>query len=119
MKRIIVYMMVAALLLSVILVGCGSVEKKVTGKWSAVSITLDGYPLSPSDIGMGSSGGDYIINADGTYESAISWEEGTWSVDGETVILKMAGSGKSTRLTYKDEQLILNNDGMTIIFEKK
>lgn len=119
MKRCIVYLLAVVLLLSVLLAGCGSVENKVVGAWYAVSAEFDGYPVSPSKIGMGSSDGDYIFYSDGTYQSALSWDQGTWSVDGETVILYMDGSSKSTKLTYKDGQLILNNSELRVVYEKK
>lgn len=107
------------MLLGVLLTGCGSVENKVVGAWYAVSADFDGYPVSPSKIGMGSSDGDYIFYSDGTYQSAVSWDHGTWSVDGETVILYMDGSSKSTKLTYEDGQLISNNSELRVVYEKK
>lgn len=118
-EKSMVYLCVVALLLSVLLTGCGSVEDKIEGKWYAETYSLNGVTKSASEMSFDFSGPDYTFYSDGTYKTAIGWDKGTWYVEGKTVILKMEGSSKSTKLTYSDGKLIsISDSGLKIIYGK-
>ncbi|MBQ8586915.1 MAG: lipocalin family protein [Oscillospiraceae bacterium] len=96
-----------------------ALEDKIEGKWYAETYSLNGVTKSASEMSFDFSGPDYTFYSDGTYKTAIGWDKGTWYVEGKTVILKMEGSSKSTKLTYSDGKLIsISDSGLKIIYGK-
>ena len=114
----------AVMCIAVILVmgtGCGKsapyADSPYLGTWLATTCSYGGYDFSVADI----IGGDFVVTLDeeGNVKAEIADEEetGTWETT-ETGI-KIMDSQSEMEFTDKDGKLILENEGVEIVFEKK
>lgn len=95
-------------------------EDEITGTWYLVEMTMGEQSFNPADMGMSMT---YILNEDGTLAAelvmgdATQTQEGTWSLDGNTVTLAQE-SGETTG-TFADGYIIIDSEGQTGILSKE
>lgn len=116
----------AAAVLAVVLCSCGGSDGNsngsslsVVGTWNFVSATLAGITITTEEMG---STMVLHINADGTYsavttdEDGTEIENGTWSVNGNTITFSGEGAPQSAPYTVSGGTLTLtySEDGQSI-----
>ena len=70
-------------------------DEDIAGEWTMVKVVVQGMEMEPSAIGMEMV---IMLNADGTAEAKTSYggaepeiSDGTWTMDGSTVTITIAG----------------------------
>lgn len=97
-------------------------DTDITGEYSFVSMKADGESLTAGDLanyGMDSSSFALKLNTDGTFVMTVMDEsqEGEWTQDGDTVTL--TAEGEDVTGTVDGGTITLEDDDVSIVFEKK
>lgn len=124
MKKTIIMLLMLVIGISM-LVGCGgSTTPTLSGKYYFVSMTADGETVTVEDMtAFGVNPDDLYLEfqAGGNFRIVLSGisvtQTGTFTVDGKTVTLTVEGD--SLIGTIDGNRVTLENDGETMVFEKK
>ena len=114
MKRKLTLLLACLMALTMALTGAAESLSPV-GSWTLTGVEMQGMTLDPAMLGMEIT---MTLNEDGTAEMGMSGlvEEGTWSMDGDTVTMLDANGDTMTLTLAEDGTLRGEDDGVGMIF---
>lgn len=114
MKRKLTLLLACLMALTMALTGAAESLSPV-GTWTLTGVEMPGMTLDPSALGMDLS---LVLNEDGTVQMAMGGlvEEGTWSMEGDTVTILDANGDTMTLTLAEDGTLRGEDDGVGMIF---
>lgn len=114
MKKRVLVMALVAMMLLVLVAACGASESPYVGSWNATKYEAYGIELGVEDIGESTM----EFKSDGTMTVDLLGETGSGNWEETENGLKIIDDTDELELTFSDDVLVLEYDGVKMYFQK-
>ena len=120
MKKLISLALILMMSLSMLCCAQAADVADILGTWYMTSLEMEGMSINPASMGMEMV---FVFNEDGTVTLQATDEEDEtafWTLDGDTVTIASGeGDDETMALVYAEEQLLIQEEGVTMILGRE